>query len=412
MSSLAIASILEELRCMDGELFKAEICQRVYMWLKTQACEALEPVFCKSTEEYKKVVEAYRAWSPQIEKEELVALYEKSGGAEELQSAWVTLSMHWVRLNKKGETGKGSIKIRNPESKDLLKHFFVTLCSKSWCIKGDLWSMDPVKQDFVFREVFRHSVANSIHFLQDEGKEEGSRPDSALYEDTGKDETRKKNTETEERERQEEMRVQEEMRAQQEQKDRAQREEREQRIKAERAQREMEERLEQQMVDQRLEEQRLEERRLEEQRLEKQRLEQQTREEKTREELRLLEATKEEQRLEQKLEQKLERRQEMDLRDMEQQEVQREREQKVQDKQEDMTKRRRSESMAREEEDDIGPDDSISHFFGTSRIEPPKFPEPPRRFADAGTVLYNSAPRRVLVKPITLKLESPVQKPE
>jgi hypothetical protein len=64
----------------------------------------------------------------------------------------------------------------------------------------------------------------------------------------------------------------------------------------------------------------------------------------------------------------------------------------------------------RDEDDDIGPDDSVSHFFSGSRIEPPSFPvPPPKRYADAGTVLYSAAPKRVLVKPITLKLENPIQ---
>jgi hypothetical protein len=400
MSSLAIASILEELRCMDGELFKAEICQRVYMWLKTQACEALEPVFTKSTEEYKKVVEAYRVWSPQVEKEELLALHEKSGGAEELQSAWVTLSMHWVRLNKKGDTGKASIKIRNPESRDLLKQFFVTLCSKSWCIKGDLWSMDPVKQDFVFREVFRHSVANSIHFLQEDSKDakdEGRH--ESLSSEVGKDETGKKDR-AEHEERHEEVRVEKEKR------EKLQKEQRE-RMKEEQEQLEREEAMEQQrreaqrlevLEEQRLRELRLEAERLESERLEAERLESE-RQDSERQESERLEA------------QKLESELKMEQRELELRAEPREVQKNVHEKQREV--RRRSESIAREEdEDDIGPDDSVSHFFGTSRMEPPKFPEPPRRFADAGTVLYTSAPRRVLVKPITLKLESPVQKPE
>jgi hypothetical protein len=67
-----------------------------------------------------------------------------------------------------------------------------------------------------------------------------------------------------------------------------------------------------------------------------------------------------------------------------------------------------------EDEDDIGPDDSVSHFFGGSHTgdATPRFPAlpvAPKRYADAGTVMYSAAPKRVLVKPITLKLENPIQ---
>jgi hypothetical protein len=155
MSSLAIASILEELRCMDGELFKAEICQRLFLWLKAQASESLESAFVKSSAEYSKILDVYRQWSPQVCEEELSSLEEKAGGKEELNSAWISVSMHWVRLHKKSDSVKTSVKIKTPEPKELLKNFLLLLCSKSWCIKGELWSMDPVKQDFVFREVFR-----------------------------------------------------------------------------------------------------------------------------------------------------------------------------------------------------------------------------------------------------------------
>jgi integrase len=69
-----------------------------------------------------------------------------------------------------------------------------------------------------------------------------------------------------------------------------------------------------------------------------------------------------------------------------------------------------------EDEDDIGPDDSVSQFFSDhtgDKKTPPVFPSqttpPPKRYADAGTVMYSSAPRRVLVKPITLNLENPIQ---
>jgi hypothetical protein len=312
MSSLAIASILEELRCMDGELFKAEICQRLFLWLKSQACESLETLFTKSAQEYAKALEVYRSWPSEVAKEELLTFQEKAGGAEELQSAWVSVSMHWVRLNKKADAGKTSVKIKTPDPRDLLKNFFVSLCSKSWCIKGDLWSMDPVKQDFVFREVFRTSVGSSVHFLQEdrEYKEPKVEPKVEVKQEV-------KETKTEKEEVKEEVKEKAEVKP---------------------------------------------------------------------------ESPKQVQTTDQKPEKLPEISQEPEVKELE------------------------KPAEKEEEEDDIGPDDSVSHFFGSSRIgdgdATPRFPAlpvAPKRYADAGTVMYSAAPKRVLVKPITLKLENPIQ---
>jgi len=311
MSSLAIASILEELRCMDGELFKAEISQRLFLWLKSQAIESLEGVYMKLPEkkntEYEKILDMYRTWSDTVCTEELSALEERAGGKEELNSVWVSVSMHWVRLHKKSDSSKSSVKIKTPDIKELLKNFFVLLCSKTWCIKGDLWSMDPMKQDFVFREVFRQSVGSSVHFVQEE-------------------ET-KKSVDKELEKLREEL-------EHQNQREERQREERQRELEKERQERERE--------------------------IEKMRM-----------------VEEEDRRREKK------------------------REEEESEKERDIEKE--------EEDDEIGPDDSVSHFFGGSRIEPPSFPQPPKRNADAGTVFYTAAPKRVLVKPITLKLENPVQ---
>ena len=322
MSTLAIASILEELRCMDGELFKAEICQRLFLWLKTQANESLEPSYAKTPAEYAKVLEMYRSWPLEVSKEELLTLQEKAGGAGELQSAWVAVSLHWVRLHKKADTstsgGKTSVKIATPDPRDLLKNFFVSLCSKTWCIRGDLWSMDPVKQDFVFREVFRQSVGNSIHFLQ----ESDARADDSVLkkqeEKSSREETKRK-------------------------------EEVEQPKESERTVPE-EETLVNKDVESKASE------------------------------------------VAEKFEVK------EDLKEPESLPAEGE--------------------FKEEDEDDIGPDDSVSQFFSGQSVREggnlplPTFPSqapPPKRYADAGTVMYSSAPRRVLVKPITLKLENPIQ---
>jgi len=350
MSTLAIASILEELRCMDGELFKAEICQRLFLWLKTQANESLETVFLKSPTEYAKVLEMYRSWPAEVGREELLTLEEKAGGAEELQSAWVAVSLHWVRLHKKadGNThGKMSVKIKTPDPRDLLKNFFVSLCSKSWCVKGDLWSMDPVKQDFVFREVFRQSVGNSVHFLQESevrsedvvtgGSSRQERHLGKEDETTFKSSSKHETAVPEHGNPQSEPLLPEEI------------------IKIHEKNNNETSLVQPPSAD-------------------------------------YTEKPKEEE------EKKVE-------------------ETSYAPKESVLLSPVTLTEKNDEDEDDIGPDDSVSQFFSSRSVRETPLPiptfssptPPPKRYADAGTVMYSSAPRRVLVKPITLKLENPIQ---
>jgi hypothetical protein len=368
MSTLAIASILEELRCMDGELFKAEICQRLFIWLKSQASETIEPVLSKSPAEYSKVLDAYRSWPSDVAKEELLALQEKAGGAEELQSAWVAVSLHWVRLNKKADgVGKTSIKIKTPDPRDLLKNFFVSLCSKTWCVKGDLWTMDPVKQDFVFREVFRQSVGNSIHFLQETVAVEAA-PEE----------------------------VQKEKKVKQE-------------VLPERGEK----------LVQELREPEKDEKSVEKRARAMETPENETRGQGARENLRDTEESIGNEkdtttRAPEEEKQRLVKEPDIvkDVVTHEESSPQKE----ETEEQESYKPVSREIPVREEDEDDIGPDDSVSQFFSENAKDAsaptfPPMPTPPaKRYADAGTVMYTSAPRRVLVKPITLKLENPVQK--
>jgi len=347
MSTLAIASILEELRCMDGELFKAEICQRLFLCLKNQASETLETAYTKTPSEYSKVLEMYRSWPVEVSREELFTLQQQAGGTEELQSAWVAVSLHWVRLHKKADgSGKMSVKIKTPDPRDLLKNFFVSLCSKTWCIKGDLWSMDPVKQDFVFREVFRQSVANSVHFLQ-EGTAEARAEDkssesSKLLLQEGKYSSSKEESNKKKNYHPLPFLPEHKLSPQHEQNLSPLADEEEAPVHEPKKSEEKPEKEEKETI--------------------------------SKEETLPLPTEKED------------------------------------EKDETLPLK-----YEHEDEDDIGPDDSVSQFFSDTgdKKTPPVFPSqttpPPKRYADAGTVMYSSAPRRVLVKPITLNLENPIQ---
>ena len=298
MSSLAIQSILEELRCMDGELFKTEVAQRLFLWLKTQASESLSNLFNdKSLSEYTRAIDTYKAWPREVAEEELSALETRAGGSEELKQVWTAVSAQWIRLTRKSENSKASVKIKTPEPSEILKAFFMNLVQKSWCSRGDLWNMDPVKQDFVFREAFRQAVSESVHIVDEEKLKDVVEP-RAEFKPEPKEEPKPEPKEEPKPEPVEEPKPEP------------------------------------------------------------------------------VEAKPEEPKVE--------------------------------------AHAHYTEAL-KEDEDDIGPDDSVSHFYDAKSVMTRKEPPPPvvaplRRFADAGTVLYPSAPKKS-VQPLKIQLQEPVSKP-
>lgn len=323
MSTLAIQSILEELRCMDGELFKTEVAQKLFLLLKTQATESLAPLYGeKSLAEYSRAIDKFKSWPVEISQEELFALETRAGGKEELRQLWTSVSAQWVRLTKKSEGAKASVKIRTPDASDVLKSFFLHLISKTWCFRGELWTMDPLKQDFVFREVFRQAVGDSVFVLDDVKHDE-----EELKEQKTEKRSKPKFHEEVEKHREEEPRQKE--------------------VK--------------------------EETRQEEEKVEvsapKEPVKEEVKESPAKEVFKSEETVEHDENL-------------------------------------------GAEKLIREdEEDEIGPDDSVSHFFDNSSVV--RKPEivalaPTRRYADAGTVAYAPMARRA-VQPLKIQLQSPLQ---
>jgi len=301
---------------MDGELFKTEVAQRLFLWLKTQASESLSSLFSeKSLSEYTRAIDTYKAWPQEVAEEELASLETRAGGAEELKQVWTALSAQWVRLTRKSENSKASVKIRTPEPRLILKAFFMNLVQKTWCVRGELWAMDPVKQDFVFREAFRQAVSESVHIVED-AKEE-TKPEPEPVKQEPKPEPKEPKPEPREEPKPEPK---------------------------------------EEPVPELKEEPKPEEPEVKEE---------------------LKEEIKEEVRPQPKAE-------------------------------------HAHYTEALQDEDDIGPDDSVSQFYGAASVmtkQPPQPVAPMRRFADAGTVLYPSQPKKS-VQPLKIQLQEPIAKPD
>lgn len=159
-------SILEELRSLDGELFKSELVQRLYLILKIQAATSIRGVWdvTKNKQDkttYLKALAFYSQWSPSLKEEELRRI-RVHRGVDEL---WLQVAMLYVKLSHKTPEAR-TVRIKTPLLEDLLEQFFVKLAKSHFCETGELWTYDAVKLDYALREIFRHAIICSVTTLE------------------------------------------------------------------------------------------------------------------------------------------------------------------------------------------------------------------------------------------------------
>jgi len=163
--SVPMDSILEELRSLDGELFKSELVQRLYLILKTQATESIRNVWDvtkgKQTSTYSKALGFYIQWSPTLRDEEMRRV-RAHRGVDEL---WLQVALLYVKLSHKTPEAR-TVRIKTPVLEDLLEHFFRKLAKSHFTETGELWSYDAVKLDYAMREIFRHAIICSVVLLE------------------------------------------------------------------------------------------------------------------------------------------------------------------------------------------------------------------------------------------------------
>jgi hypothetical protein len=147
---------------MDGELFRSELTQRLYLLLKSQAQDTLGSLERVSTAQKRQVQTKLLEWPANVRDEELSVLRSKS---PEVDNLFLQVAMLYVKLSHKS-TENRVVKITRPRLEDLLRSFYQNLLKNAWGASGELWKFDPLKHDFVMRECFRKSIMDSVQIVQ------------------------------------------------------------------------------------------------------------------------------------------------------------------------------------------------------------------------------------------------------
>ena len=88
-------SIVEQLRTMDGELFRSELVLRFYLSMKTHAVHSLGAAHGSSADIYANVLSSYAQWSRTVSEEEMSTVRSLEG----VDDLWLQVVTTYVRLS-------------------------------------------------------------------------------------------------------------------------------------------------------------------------------------------------------------------------------------------------------------------------------------------------------------------------
>ena len=178
MKKMAADSVVEQLRTLDGELFKSEVVLRMYLALKTHAIESLRGAFQSGSKDmYATVLKSYAQWTSAVREEEITALKR----TDSLDALWLQVAVMYVKQSyRSSDTDAVSVRIKTPELEEFVQAFYKWVVRAPGCASGELWSQDPIRLDFAIREAFRCALMDSIHVLHVEKVEDDVGPEDSV----------------------------------------------------------------------------------------------------------------------------------------------------------------------------------------------------------------------------------------
>ena len=150
-------SYLDELLNIEGELFKNEASKKFLLNVKTLVSESLEKVWqsipeVARTVAFHEILRRLKEWHTETAQEELTATLARFPTFEEDLK---NITIKYMKLLHKGSKVE-HVRMRRPRLEEFLRGFYSRLAAKPFMEDGRFFSaMDPIKQEFVIREIVR-----------------------------------------------------------------------------------------------------------------------------------------------------------------------------------------------------------------------------------------------------------------
>ena len=148
-------SVMDELRTTEGMIFRDEGVKKLFLDLK---CFVLEPLqVAYNTNGLLETLEMYLNWDEIIAKEEMKRMQLGFLDAIERLTGVCVLYAKYIYARSNPDS---TLSIRRPRMENMLRGMFTRLARIPSLKNGSFFLLDPMRQDFVMRDVFRLALGN------------------------------------------------------------------------------------------------------------------------------------------------------------------------------------------------------------------------------------------------------------
>jgi len=156
------ASVMDELRTTEGMIFRDEGVKKLFLDLKSFILESLLAAWTLGAETYGFTLEKYLMWNDITESEEMKKMEINFQDAiERLTNVSVLYAKHIYA----GSNQENAVSMKKPRMEKMLRGMYTRLARMTAITNGSFFALDPMRQDFVFRDVFRLALGNDCVIL-------------------------------------------------------------------------------------------------------------------------------------------------------------------------------------------------------------------------------------------------------
>jgi len=148
-------TIMDELRTTEGMLFRDENAKKLFLDTKDLMIESMYAAHKNfKGEMYQTILDKYSFWEPYVEAEEVARMRFKF---KEIETRLLSVVVFYAKFLFNQDD---VINIKKPKVETFLKGMFTRLAKNHHVRNSTFFDMDPLKQDFVIRDIFRQSLSN------------------------------------------------------------------------------------------------------------------------------------------------------------------------------------------------------------------------------------------------------------
>ena len=150
-------SIMDELRTTEGMIFRDECAKKLFLDTKYFVFDTLYSAWkTKDENDYQTYLDLCLLWEESFFKE----LVDRASTIREISDRLINVTVLYAKYLYASSHPENGVSIKKPKLENLLKGMFTRLSKIHHIRNGSFFQLDPLKQDFVFRDTFRQSLGN------------------------------------------------------------------------------------------------------------------------------------------------------------------------------------------------------------------------------------------------------------